>query len=757
MELKTVESPVEKSADFKTSKFSIGDSKLIAHILRSKMYRHPIMTICREVTANARDAHKEVGTPEKPIEIKLPSVLDNSFYIRDFGPGISPDRMENVFIRYGVSTKRETNEQIGGFGLGAKSPFAYADTFTVVTTTPDGKDDKHPNTKRTYVAYVENNDEGSMSLISEESTSDPCGTKIQLAIKEGDMEEFKRCIAEASMKWDVKPTIYGDITYREEKIIFSDPNGDWELKQKTYDSKQNDHITVYIDGYPYDASKLYHEATYKITADCGLSYYERICRHYGVNIFCKTGIFSVTANREEIEVNEDNITALAKIINKIDTEAVDIIKEQIANYPTYKKAAKALYELSNSCTYLREEKFFWNNKEISGNISYPSDIIITNCRYRYDGKRLDETAIWKVNASYFDDTFIEMDIDKPYLKRDLIKYILNTYSKGSESNNSSVYLHSTNMHYFVKKAEKKAKVNADGTEEKPEEVKIPYDWTIINKVKASEILEEFKEWRKSNRKKPVNSGGRVTSPAKYFDGDKWRPDIEYDFTDSEDVYVHLHYTQPYYMRGEEKVEISNMDFTYDRIKDFLRRDGKSLIGVNKKDAKLIPDSMIDLYTYIDDLYEDLIEEHPEILTHNQDYADKVKSIIDDNRLYFFIKKESDGSQTSILDEEEDIINPVLTEYLKKRPSHGTIITYNNLRMLLKKEHTPEDGATDFSYDDITQKIADYYPILKMLKDHSTYYTLGSEYNSNNKDIMDDLASYVNTKFKERMETKNASN
>ena len=107
MQLALPQRNTETSSTFKTSSFGIGDEVVILQILRSKMYSNPIRTICQEVMSNARDAHYEVGTPKKPIEVTLPNALAPSFVVKDYGPGITPDRMSNVFVKYGCSTKRD--------------------------------------------------------------------------------------------------------------------------------------------------------------------------------------------------------------------------------------------------------------------------------------------------------------------------------------------------------------------------------------------------------------------------------------------------------------------------------------------------------------------------------------------------------------------------------------------------------------------------------------------------------------------------
>lgn len=79
---------------------------LILDTLRSKLYDDPMKAMCREIMANARDAHREAGTPDLPIEVTLPTAFSRSVEIRDQGTGISPRRMSEIFLNYGASTKR---------------------------------------------------------------------------------------------------------------------------------------------------------------------------------------------------------------------------------------------------------------------------------------------------------------------------------------------------------------------------------------------------------------------------------------------------------------------------------------------------------------------------------------------------------------------------------------------------------------------------------------------------------------------------
>jgi len=199
----------------KKMEFSIDTSnQMIVSILRDKLYSNKIAAVCREVASNSRDANREAGKGDVPITIKMTqgtSILgDNSLNIsfKDSGIGISPDRIENVFLKYGSSTKRNTNTQTGGFGIGAKTPFAYSKEFLISTVSDyNGKRMKH-----VYQAIIlsENGLESSQLIaVSEELTTEETGTEIIVPINEDDRPEFEQECVKATVLWNVRPELYG--------------------------------------------------------------------------------------------------------------------------------------------------------------------------------------------------------------------------------------------------------------------------------------------------------------------------------------------------------------------------------------------------------------------------------------------------------------------------------------------------------------------------------------------------------------------
>lgn len=163
---------------------SLQHSAHLMTILRDTLYSDKILAVIREYSANAWDAHRSVDKGDVPIAVKLPTTLEPTLEIKDFGPGLSQEDMFHVYTQYGASSKRGDDNSVGMLGIGSKSGFAYSDSFTVIS--------RHGGTKGTYVAVLDESDEGVINLLHEEPCGDDTGVTIQIAIRSEDIEEFRR-------------------------------------------------------------------------------------------------------------------------------------------------------------------------------------------------------------------------------------------------------------------------------------------------------------------------------------------------------------------------------------------------------------------------------------------------------------------------------------------------------------------------------------------------------------------------------------
>jgi HSP90 family molecular chaperone len=139
----------------------------------SNMYSDSSLAVVREYSCNALDSQITAGNPE-PILITAPTALNPMFTVQDFGLGLSHDEMLNVYAKYGASTKRGTNDQIGSFGIGAKSAFTIGTQFTV-TAVKDGMK---------TVALFALNDEGAptVNILVSDKTDEPNGVKVEIGV-----------------------------------------------------------------------------------------------------------------------------------------------------------------------------------------------------------------------------------------------------------------------------------------------------------------------------------------------------------------------------------------------------------------------------------------------------------------------------------------------------------------------------------------------------------------------------------------------
>ncbi len=306
MKLAKHNNSLETNAEVTSQEFGIGDASVVIEILRNRLYEHKIRTLVQEYMCNGRDAQREIKSKAKLI-VTIPNALNPVFKVRDFGPGISPERMSKVFIQYGASTKRGTNGQTGGFGIGAKSAWSYTDSFTIVTI--------NEGIKSTYVAHTGVNNQGRLDKISEVETDEESGTEIQVAVKPHDISEFKESVFRASYFWSQEekpeykgvpatelPTYVSGISIGKLELVKSVPSfipTDW-----------NNKCTLAIDGIPYTLGQKLIDALPNVK-----SLLSRINCNTLIRI--GNGIVEVSASREAIadsEFTRKNLNDLAETL-----------------------------------------------------------------------------------------------------------------------------------------------------------------------------------------------------------------------------------------------------------------------------------------------------------------------------------------------------------------------------------------------------------------------------------------------------------
>ena len=305
-----------RSHDFDEAEFGIDqeDIGFVIDLLRNQIYSNKILAVVREYTVNAVDAHKEIGKPNLPICVNLPTRFNPHFTVRDYGNGLSHDDICNIYVRYCKSTKRQSNAFTGQLGIGCKSGFAYGDSFTVTSF--------HKGIKTTYVAQIDETSQGKIIKMDETESKEKSGIEIKIAVADEDIHSFQQEALKLFKYFEVKPKVTGHDGKIEEfkKILEGD---DWYLVEREnsygYHARSSNRAIAIMGniGYPIDTDAIK-----------GINEHQTsILEHGELHIEFGIGELSVAPSREALEYTrktqatiKDKAKSVIKALQRVASE-----------------------------------------------------------------------------------------------------------------------------------------------------------------------------------------------------------------------------------------------------------------------------------------------------------------------------------------------------------------------------------------------------------------------------------------------------
>ena len=301
--------------------FVIGDSSVIIDIIRKKIYSYPLRTMVQEYLSNAKDACVEAGKDPSSIEVTLPTQLKPEFIVRDHGVGMSDERIREVFVQYGISTKRTSTSQLGYFGIGSKSGWAYTDSFIVESF--------YNGIHRQYIADIGDNKEGRLLLHTESPTQEENGVLIKIPVENKDIHEFKDAYVRATCFWEQKPTLKKESVPYPKPLCLLDGVVLYEISPIStyaYSPSPNPKLAgIYLNanGIPFDTKYLYDQV--HIHDNINLTSFAQFCQNNSLLLAIEIdpALLGISANRESFS----NQKYASKKINL----ASEIIKKYIEN------------------------------------------------------------------------------------------------------------------------------------------------------------------------------------------------------------------------------------------------------------------------------------------------------------------------------------------------------------------------------------------------------------------------------------------
>lgn len=324
----------ESTAVGETHQFQIKASHKAFKILSDQLYQHKELAIVRELVANAWDAHVVAGTQDVPIDLHFPTSLEPWFAIRDYGTGLSHDDILQLYTTYFASDKTETNDLIGGLGLGSKSPFAYCDQFSV--------DSYHGGMRRSYAVYIGSDGVPQVQLIGEQPTSEYSGLFVQVPANVGDISRFHDAYYQVAPFIPTAPNTNLAIDIPKAHVSLAIGTSDFRAKAEVHSASDMKCATASF----YVVQGIVRYEVPVSVIDIPPYYAYRIC--VGLHIHVPIGTFDVAASRETLSLDPDSIARLKTLYSEARTAVANHLVASIHSAATLADSANQVFDLQSS-------------------------------------------------------------------------------------------------------------------------------------------------------------------------------------------------------------------------------------------------------------------------------------------------------------------------------------------------------------------------------------------------------------------------
>jgi hypothetical protein len=333
MKLEHAHETVESNIPLSSIKFGIDQSEAAIYLLidfLSKLYSNPRQTLMTEYVQNARDSHILAGKGDTPFDIHLPTKFNPHYIVRDYGVGMDHNEVENIFAVALNSTKRESNELNGGYGVG-KLVFSPYCGVMFLTTWKHGE-------KTIYQCRLKGGD-GEITPIHQEKSDEPQGVEIKIPVPESDFSYFHETAKYVYAFLKTKPNIKGmefDTKFELETDKFS-------ILEDKFDQTSLASIAT-IGELPFELSpnKL-NDLEYS---------FQNLLRYNSIVLHFNVGEIDHTPSRDALEYNDKTIAAIKERLEYVKEYLTEYVNEQIESCSSMREARLLYYKIKEDKTQL---------------------------------------------------------------------------------------------------------------------------------------------------------------------------------------------------------------------------------------------------------------------------------------------------------------------------------------------------------------------------------------------------------------------
>ena len=335
MKLDVADRIVATSHDFPTVNCTIDpeDMRYISSLLRNN-YSNTILATIREPYANAVDANKENGLSPELIEVKSPTSLDQTFSIRDFGPGLSRDQIFNLYSKFGKSTKRDSNTKLGAFGIGKFAPLSYKDSFTVTSY--------YNGVKSIYSLYISEENDTKIDEVFSEPTSEANGICISVGVAKNDLTKFNEEMSSFFSNFEILPKFLNIQNHiiKPEIVIFG---VDWQIRKSF-----NGHSNYAVGDQGIVMGGIYYPINPELVDFKNDDDYAWTIYLNKLVFIADIGSVSLHHSRETLEYNKTTKAYLKSRYQAFCKEFTDSIKNKIAQFDCLRDAMSYYKDINHT-------------------------------------------------------------------------------------------------------------------------------------------------------------------------------------------------------------------------------------------------------------------------------------------------------------------------------------------------------------------------------------------------------------------------
>jgi hypothetical protein len=606
------------------------DMRYVASLLRNN-YSNTQLAVVREVSANALDANAEANA-SRPIEIKVPTSMNPTFAVRDFGGGLSEEDVFGLYSKYGKSTKRESNNYIGAFGIGKFAPLSYGDNFTCVSC--------HNGKKATYNIFVNEDDDTKISRIGDPvPTNEPTGLSIEVAVADNDINSFTQIVQEFF-------TFFSD----DEMPKFIGVEEDFITKPKNLLASKTDNwffVNVENNYYRSNAQVIMGRVAYKLDPHSvqvenyiSDENYQQIAKQLLTenSFYLRVPLGSVKLHhsRESLEYNKSTQKELCRLLYLACKDIQVIAKEKLQDSTCLWNAKMNYAQVVNALPYqmkrVFENSFEWEGIKISSpsfgrDYKYHDDLIITRTEKEEDSSSRNGFKLksCKTNSIYCTENTLVLiqDLESAHGNNLRVRTLMNeddslkeVYTIRPKNKDAEDYLWEIQGLNFYKVSKKLIKFTSNVEKEK----------IVRNKVSGNKSRASIALFKMTTDKgysyRNADYWQNVDNPINSLELDNVEGSI-----DGKLVYVPI-----------KNYKIDNEGFDLDKVygmykgvrnsdKDNTERKNLVLFGVRTSDVKKLDD---DIWVSFFDLYLDICKQIVEENRAVSDTAHKKFSLQDAN-------------------------------------------------------------------------------------------------------------------------------